>query len=139
MISKELIIKGFKTIYLIYSLRKRTMSYLKSKKISQENNKKHIHNDIKMYEFFLKLEQIRENEKNRQFNKWLNTTIDYNNYDEINNEVYGGSDINVINIKSIVNNFIIDLKKIITQNNYIINNENTFKDEIASFLYKESK
>ena len=141
MISKEVIIKGFKTIYLIYLLHKRTMNYLKSKKISQENNEKYIHNDKKMYEFFLKLEQIRENEKNRKFNKWLNTTIDYNNYyyDEFHDELRGWSDTNVISIKSIVNNFVIDLKKIITQNNYTINNENKFKDEIASFLYKESK
>ena len=43
------------------------MSYLKSKKISQENDEKYIHDDKKMYEFFLKLEKIRENEKNKQF------------------------------------------------------------------------
>lgn len=117
------------------------MSYLKSKKISQENDEKYIDDDKKMYEFFLKLEKIRANEKNRQFNKWLNTNIDYNNYtyDEINDELYGWSENNVISIKSIVNNFIIDLKNIITQNNYTINDENKFKDEIASFLYRESK
>ena len=117
------------------------MSYFKCKKISQENNEKYINNDKKMYEFFLKLEQIRKNEKNRKFNKWLNTTIDYNNhyYDEFHDELRGWSDTNVISIKSIINNFIVDLKKIITRNNYTINNENKFKDEIASFLYKESK
>ena len=102
------------------------MSYIKSKKISQENDEKYIHDDKKMYEFFLKLEKIRENEKNKQFHKWLNTTIDYNNYyyDEINDELYGWSENNVISIKSIVNNFIIDLKNIITKNGYTINNEN---------------
>lgn len=117
------------------------MSYLKSKKISQENDEKYIDDDKKMYDFFLKLEKIRENEKNRQFKKWLNTNIDYNNYiyDEINDELYGWSEKNIISIKSIVNNFIIDLKNIITQNNYTINDENKFKDEIASFLYRESK
>ena len=54
-----------------------------------------------------------------------------NFYDEINDELYGWSENNVISIKSIVNNFIIDLKNIITKNGYTINNENKFKDEIA--------
>ena len=117
------------------------MSYLKTKISQTDDDQKYLRDDKKMYEFFLKLEKIRENEKNRKFQKWLNTNIDYNNYhyDEINDKLVGWSDSNVVRIKSIINNFILDLKTIIAENGYSINEQNKFKDEIASFLYNESR
>ncbi len=103
-------------------------------------NKDYTKDNKKIYEFFLELEKIREREKNRRFNNWLNTAIDYNNYyyDEDTNEYYGGSEENIVKIKTIINNFTYDLKNLIANEGYQINNENKFKDEIASSLYKDS-
>ena len=103
-------------------------------------NKDYTKDDKKMYEFFLELEKIREREKNRQFNNWLDTAIDYNNYyyDEEVEEYSEGSEENIVKIKAIINNFTKDLKDLISSEGYLINNENKFKDEIASCLYKDS-
>tara|TARA_B100000795_G_scaffold64530_1_gene43618 strand:+ start:384 stop:611 length:228 start_codon:yes stop_codon:yes gene_type:complete len=40
--------------------------------------------------------------------------------------------------KNVVNEFLIDIKNSLKKNGYKINDENQFKNEIATYIYKES-
>ena len=93
----------------------------------------------KMYRLLLKIEQNRAKEKNRQFHKWLNTELDLNNYyHDDDGQLVGCKEENFIKIQTVIHHFIMDLKSIIAEEGYQIDNQNQFKDEIASFLYRES-
>ena len=108
--------------------------------IKTNNDKDFTKDDEKLYDFFLELEKIREREKNRKFQKWLNTEIDYNNYyyDEDTDEYSEGDEEKIIKIKNIITYFTQNLMETLKNNGYEINNEKQFKDEIASTLYRDS-
>tara|TARA_B110000495_G_C23029451_1_gene612604 strand:- start:2291 stop:2602 length:312 start_codon:yes stop_codon:yes gene_type:complete len=69
-----------------------------------------------------KLEDIKNNEKKRKFDKWLNKT----NIDDIKYNV-------------IINHFYKDLKNIIINNNFTITNEKQLRNELATFIYSVSR
>ena len=76
--------------------------------------------------FFKKINKQRYDdyikEKNNKFHEWLYL----NDHNQITN-----------NDKILL--FINDIELLIKKNNYFINDEKLFKDEIASFIYKNSK
>lgn len=110
-------------------------NYLNSENTTNIYNK----SNSKMRRLLLKLEKNRVKEKNRQFHNWLDTELDLNNYHHNDHgQLCGGKEENFIKINTIINNFIDELKTIIVKEGYQIDNQNQFKDEIASFLYKES-
>ena len=59
--------------------------------------------------------------KNEQFNKWLDKKVD----DDLFN-------------KDVVNEFIIEITDLLNKKGYQINNQNQFKNEIATYIYLES-
>lgn len=97
-----------------------------------ENAMLHRAYDEKMYAFFKELDQKR---KNNKFQSWLDTYIDYTNYmydDELDDNT------EIIQIRSIIASFVSNLKDVIEQSGYTINDEKSFKDEIASMIYRTS-
>ena len=75
--------------------------------------------------FFKKINKLRylehKEKENNKFQKWLSLT-----------------DHNYISNKEKINLFIDQLNILIKKNNYFINDEKSFKDEIATFIYKSS-
>jgi len=66
------------------------------------------------------LTKMYKKQANDNFIKWLDKNVD----DTTN--------------KNVVNEFLIDIKNSLKKNGYKINDENQFKNEIATYIYKES-
>ena len=82
--------------------------------------------------------------KNKKFISWLNKPLKRKLPTYSNNEKYYESSLvyyedNIVKRKVFVNNFIEQLNSIVIDNDYIINNNKEFRDEIACFIYKYSK
>ena len=69
----------------------------------------------------INLKKTYEKRKNEQFNKWLDKKVD----DDLFN-------------KDVVNEFIIEITDLLNKKGYQINNQNQFKNEIATYIYLES-
>lgn len=85
------------------------------------NVNKNKFDDTKFINLLNNLEQNNINEKKRNFQKWLK-----------NKNVDG------IKHSTIISNLFIDLKKVIEDRNFTINNEKQLRNEIATFIYSIS-
>ena len=82
-----------------------------------------------------------ENIRNNKFKLWLNSPLKSKEITHRNK--YKGSYIyendHVIKKRHFVNQFIEDVELLLKKNGYSINNNKQFRDEIASFIYRQSK
>ena len=86
--------------------------------------------DKKTYDLMNALEEMRENQKKRDFMEWLN--LDLIIYgDERDNE-------RPICVKKVLKNLIDDINKIMEEKGRAITNKKRLRDMIASMIYKES-
>ena len=77
--------------------------------------------DPRMVELFKNLEKTREKMRKEKFQKWLN---EYNEND--------------IQIVSILRHLCDDVLKAVNETGFVISNEKQLRNEIATFVYKES-
>lgn len=68
---------------------------------------------------------LNDMKKRSRFNDWLNQEIDFGDYTVKNRNVLGY--------------LIKDIKKVIEEKNYHINDEKEFKNNLATFIYNNSK
>ena len=85
-----------------------------------KNEKKN--DDEKIINLFNELEDLKYNNKNYIFKKWLEN-----------------SNIDEIKYKNIISQLCNDVTKVITENNFKITNEKQLKNEIATFIYSVSQ
>ena len=92
-------------------------------KIEKDKNKEEddYKPDPRMVKLFKDLEKIRAEKRKETFQKWLN---EYNEND--------------IQIVSILRHLCDDVLKVIKESGFIISNEKQLRNEIATFVYKES-
>ena len=83
-------------------------------------NTQYIQSKKNVVNLFYSIDELRQQQKQKQFKVWLNTE-------------YSG-----IYKADIVNNMIDDIVKVLKNNKYDINNYKQFKDEIASHIYYNS-
>tara|TARA_Y100001970_G_C14166827_1_gene821786 strand:+ start:640 stop:993 length:354 start_codon:yes stop_codon:yes gene_type:complete len=88
-----------------------------------------------------KINELYKNIRNNKFKSWMNSPLQ-------NKEIslrgkYKGSYIydndKVIKKKNLVYQFLEDIKMLLNKNGYEIDNNKQFRDEIASFIYRQSK
>ena len=79
--------------------------------------------------------------RNNKFKSWLNSPL--KSKEVTSRGKYKGSYIYendyVINKRDFVNQFIEDIQSLLKKNGYSIDNNKQFRDEIASFIYRQSK
>jgi len=88
---------------------------------NKEENKIHINNDNKILNIYeAKIERERK-DRHEKFNQWLHKKGPEN-----------------IKMNDILNNLCRDVQEIVTNTGFTISNEKILRDEIATFIYKES-
>ena len=92
-----------------------------NKKIEKVKNEDDYKPDPRMVEIFKDLEKTREKMRKEKFQKWLN---EYNEND--------------IQIVSILRHLCDDVLKAVNETGYVISDEKQLRNEIATFVYKES-
>jgi len=92
-----------------------------NKKIEKVKNEDDYKPDPRMVELFKDLEKTREKMRKEKFQKWLN---EYNEND--------------IQIVSILRHLCDDVLKAVNETGYVISDEKQLRNEIATFVYKES-
>tara|TARA_B100001063_G_C16758326_1_gene554436 strand:+ start:586 stop:918 length:333 start_codon:yes stop_codon:yes gene_type:complete len=87
--------------------------------------------DKKTSDLMNALEEMRENQKKRDFMEWLN----------LNLIIYGDERDNErpICVKKVLKNLIDDINKIVEEKGRAITNKKRLRDTIASMIYKESR
>ena len=103
-------------------------------KIMEKKETKCTHNELKISELY-------KNIKNNKFKSWLNSPLQ-------NKEIslmgkYRGTYIydndTIVKKKQFIYKFLDDITVLLKKNGYEIDNNKQFRDEIASFVYRQSK
>ena len=74
------------------------------------------------------LNQLRKNQLEREKNEWLEKNIKYSENSADENLKY----------KDVVHEYLVDITLLLERKNYQIRDKKQFKDEITSYIYKES-
>ncbi len=111
---------------------------LPNKKIAFIKKKDDYKPDPKITDLFYTLEK-------NKFNRWLNSPLEEKDVLFFNNRLHNkGSYIyddnnEIVQKNRFVTHFIDDLKIILTNQGYVINNNKVFRDDITNFIYNNSK
>ncbi len=74
------------------------------------------------------LNQLRKNQLEREKNEWLEKNIKYSENSADENLKY----------KDVIHEYLVDITLLLEKKNYRIRDKKQFKDEITSYIYKES-
>ena len=74
------------------------------------------------------LNQLRKNQLEREKNEWLEKNIKYSENSADENLKY----------KDVIHEYLVDITLLLERKNYRIRDKKQFKDEITSYIYKES-
>jgi len=80
--------------------------------------------DMRFKKLLESLEENKRQQRHKKFQNWLNKSYNYSD-----NEVY---------VEDILNNLCKDVFQLVKRNGYTISNEKQLRNEIATFVYKES-
>ena len=80
--------------------------------------------DMRLKKLWESLEENKRQHRHKKFQNWLNKSYNYSD-----NEVY---------VEDILNNLCKDVFQLVKRNGYTISNEKQLRNEIATFVYKES-
>jgi len=96
---------------------------LKKEKKEEKNNNEYK-SDTRLKNLWKSLEENKREERHRKFHNWLETEHEYNE--------------NYITVEEILRRLCKDVFNIINVNSYVISDEKQLRNEIATFIYKES-
>ena len=94
------------------------------KKKKEEKNDDEYKSDTRLKNLWKSLEENKKKERHRKFHNWLKTEYEYNE--------------NYIPVEDILIQLCNDVFNIINVNGYVISDEKQLRNEIATFVYKES-
>ena len=97
---------------------------LTKNKKEEEKKEDEYKPDTRLKNLWKSLEENKRKEKHRKFQNWLKNEYEYNE--------------NYISVEEILRRFCKDVFKLINNNGYKISDEKQLRNEIATFVYKES-
>lgn len=103
-------------------------------KFIKKEEKKYTNNELKILELY-------KNIRNNKFKSWLNSPLKRKEITSTGK--YKGSYIydndSLIEKRHFINKFIENVELLLNKNGYQIDNNKQFRDEISSFIYRQSK
>ena len=109
-------------------------NHIKFIKKEEKKENKYTNNELKIFELY-------KNIRNNKFKSWLNSPL--KNKEVSSTGKYKGTYIydndSIVTKQQFVNKFLHDIVVLLDKNFYTIDNNKQFRDEIASFIYKQSK
>ena len=80
--------------------------------------------DARLKKLWESLEENKRQRRHKKFQNWLNKSYNYSD--------------NEVHVEDILNNLCKDVFQLVKRNGYTISNEKQLRNEIATFVYKES-